>query len=236
MSVCKTCRHPEIVFWVWVECDCPLVFNVEVWTRDGDHPSQTRWVINRNKDKGKKKKSNLGSSEHTSLILWDQPPYATLFWKKKKDNTTFTDETRSGYWIFCTFWKVRTLWKSLACLCRSFMESRFPFQPREELLPPWWGENGSVSRPVLINTWIHEYGSGSHRRLMRCRVQSFGLGLFSLEWTGCSTLLNNNKTHNCLYRQKIHHRVILPHLFHFFKFIFKEIRWKIFVNNDTDNK
>lgn len=116
---------------------------------------------------------------------------------KKNNNTTFTDETRSGYWIFCTFWKVRTLWKSLA-----FMESRFPFQPREELLPPWWGENGSVSRPVLINTWIHEYGSGSHRRLMRCRVQSFGLGLFSLEWTGCSTLLNNNKTRNCLYRQK----------------------------------
>lgn len=78
-------------------------------------------------------------------------------------------------------------------VCWSFMESRFPFQPREELLPPRWGENGSVSRPVLINTWIHEYGSGSHRRLMCCRVQSFGLGLFTLEWTGCSTLLNNNK-------------------------------------------
>lgn len=107
-------------------------------------------------------------------------------------------------------------------VCWSFMESRFPFQPREELLPPRWGENGSVSRPVLINTWIHEYGSGSHRRLMCCRVQSFGLGLFTLEWTGCSTLLNNNKNTQLSLQTKKIYESFYPTYF-IFLFLLKDI-------------
>lgn len=73
MSVRKTCWYPGLVLRVRVECDCPLVFNVEVWLHDGEHRCQAGWEIKKNKN-----------TKNSELVV-GKPLYTTFFWEKKQN-------------------------------------------------------------------------------------------------------------------------------------------------------
>lgn len=68
---------------------------------------------------------------------------------------------------------------------------------------PLEGENGNVSRQVLINTWIHEYMSGSRSEQMCCWVERFGLELFTFKRPvveSCSFMVS---VENCVSRRGV---------------------------------
>ena len=223
--------------WACVECDCPLVLEMEIFEECGHRTLQHQaliitTVIRSQLISLKYIWNTLWSATCTSLCLvWTQPYTSSSFFAWIISKSYFLTEDTAGMWCGTRTsfekerkvpgTKLRMVISWFCCLrfccggyrkqakfglfARHFLPSLprlsvsislkknnqcasefswdpwlFPFRCGSAFAHHYKEKNGNTSRQVLINTWIHEYVSGSHGEQMCCWVERFGPELFTL--------------------------------------------------------